>query len=185
MLRFSNTNSLKSVFAMERMIVDFRRLSAVFFIFCWSILVPDTGTARHKCPSPPQPTNPFLTTTFVPSASSAATTKVSNTSGCGRGHPSDSFYRPQGAIYIEEMREQVSEQSAQGDGAFLEVLAGFAGCPATAFDSFATSLQGNYARLFNPPHRLSLSEQADWIWQEVETIVETQEELQALCSVAS
>ncbi|MBF0289678.1 MAG: DUF3015 family protein [SAR324 cluster bacterium] len=159
-------------------------------LLIWGIwlITPQISTARHRCPKPPPiKFSLFSIQAFVASsvASTIATGRTFNTSGCDRGHPSDSFYRPKGAIYLQKLLEQVVEESSQGQGKHLDALASLAGCSSAAFPLFSQTLQKHYNVLFTPFSHLSLKNQADRIWDKLENIVTHDASLHAVCPMAS
>ncbi len=159
-------------------------------LLIWGILsiTPQLSIARHRCPKPPPIKFSLLSIqAFIASsvASSIATGRTSNTSGCDRGHPSDSFYRPTGAIYLQNLLEQVAEESSKGQGKHLDALASLARCTPTAYPLFSQALQKHYASLFTPFSELSRENQADRIWKKLEDIVIHDAHLYAVCPMAS
>ena len=75
--------------------------------------------ARHKCykvPAPPGIMGIFSSITLIPSGSTMAAGRSSETSGCDRGHPSEYFYKPKNkrvALFLKYNFLQVREESAQ------------------------------------------------------------------------
>lgn len=151
-------------------------------------LTTPSAFARHKCPAPPpMKFSLFSIASFIAStvASSIATGRTSNTSGCGKGHPSDSFYRPSGAIFLDNNLEEVSEDSSRGQGQYLEALANLAGCERSVHSLFAQSLQEHYQELFFPPPSLSHTEQSDEVWHNVTALIDQTPALQKACVISS
>ena len=78
--------------------------------------------ARHKCykvPAPPGIMGILSSTTLIPSGSTMAAARSSETSGCDTGHPSENFYKPKKqrvALFLKDNLLQVREESAQGQG---------------------------------------------------------------------
>ena len=109
--------------------------------------------ARHKCPKVPAPpglmgilSSPLL----MPSGSTMAAARSSDTSGCDRGHPSENFYKPQKkriTLFLEDNLLHVQEESAQGQGQHLDALALLAGC-SVEHAEFGTIIQLNYDLVF-------------------------------------
>jgi len=154
---------------------------------CFLLGLPTTAWASHKCPKPPNKGGffgLFVTTTYLPIASVMAFTRSSNTSGCGQGHASDSFYTPKRKrvkLYLDEMFDYVVEESAQGQGVHLEALAMLAGCPHPMIPLFSQELQAHHERLFSSVQSLSPQ---DKVWQlsgEILAIVEKQPLLVKQC----
>ena len=89
-------------------------------------------------------------TTLIPSGSTMAAARSSETSGCDRGHPSKNFYTPKKkrlTLFIRENFNQVSQESAQGQGVHLDALVGLAGCKINDKE-FGKIMQKNYFKLF-------------------------------------
>ena len=90
-------------------------------------------------------------TTFIPSGSTMAAARSSETSGCDHGHPSENFYKPKNkrvALFLKENFLQIKLESAQGQGQHLDALAYLAGCP-TSDDAFAELIRNNYVQVFD------------------------------------
>lgn len=128
------------------------RILIILGMLCFVPL--SSAWARHKCPKIPAPSGffgLFTTTTLLPTGSTMATARASQTSGCGRGHPSSDFYKPsigRMEIYLEDTLVQVDEESAQGQGTHLAALALLAGCPAETTPIFSETLQSHYSSIF-------------------------------------
>ena len=109
--------------------------------------------ARHKCPKIPAPPGimGFLVSPLlIPSGSTMATARSSDTLGCDRGHPSENFYKPQKkriTLFLEDNLLQVQEESAQGKGQHLDALALLAGC-SVEHAEFGVIIQLNYDQVF-------------------------------------
>ena len=110
--------------------------------------------ARHKCPKVPSPPGVMgisSSTTLIPSGSTMAAARSSETLGCDHGHPSKDFYKPKDkrvALFLKDNLTQISQESAQGHGQHLNALASLAGCT-NGHDVFAEIIQQNYNKLFN------------------------------------
>ena len=109
--------------------------------------------ARHKCPKVPAPPGIMgivVSPLLIPSGSTMATARSSDTLGCDRGHPSENFYKPQKkriTMFLEDNFLQVQEESAQGQGQHLDALALLAGC-SVEHTEFGTIIQLNYDQVF-------------------------------------
>ena len=118
--------------------------------------------ARHKCPKVPSPPGLLgITTmpTLLPSGTFMAAARSSNTSGCGKAHPSEGFYRPsrlEMEHFIEENKEIVSEETARGRGSHLKVLARLTGCE-KVMSRFARILKNHHWFLFPQPNDMKPS----------------------------
>ena len=125
-----------------------------FAVFLLLSAVSQSVQARHKCPK--VPSAPGLmgitsSTTFIPSGSTMAAARSSETSGCDQGHPSENFYKPKNkrvALFLKENFLQIKLESAQGQGQHLDALAYLAGCP-TSDDAFAELIRNNYVQVFD------------------------------------
>ena len=110
--------------------------------------------ARHKCPKVPAPPGIMgilVSPLLIPSGSTMATARSSDTLGCERGHPSENFYKPQKkriTLFLEDNLLQVQEESAQGQGQHLDALALLAGCSVEHVE-FGTIIQLNYHQVFD------------------------------------
>jgi len=126
--------------------------TVIFFIILYFFTF-ESIIARHKCPKVPAP--PGLmgiisSTTLIPSGSTMAAAKSSETSGCERGHPSKNFYTPKKkrlALFLKDNFNKVSQESAQGQGIHLDALVNLAGCKLKSKD-FGKIMQKNYFELF-------------------------------------
>ena len=109
--------------------------------------------ARHKCPKVPAPPGIMgilVSPLLIPSGSTMATARSSDTLGCDRGHPSENFYKPQKkriTLFLQDNLLQVQEESAQGQGQHLDALALLAGC-SIEHAEFGTIIQLNYDQVF-------------------------------------
>ncbi|HBR58929.1 MAG: hypothetical protein CL909_01275 [Deltaproteobacteria bacterium] len=125
-----------------------------FAVFLLLSAVSQSVQARHKCPK--VPSAPGLmgitsSTTFIPSGSTMAAARSSETSGCDQGHPSENFYKPKNkrvALFLKENFLQIKLESAQGQGQHLDALAYLAGCT-TSDDAFAELIRNNYVQVFD------------------------------------
>ncbi len=125
-----------------------------FAVFLLLSAVSQSVQARHKCPK--VPSAPGLmgitsSTTFIPSGSTMAAARSSETSGCDHGHPSENFYKPKNkrvALFLKENFLQIKLESAQGQGQHLDALAYLAGCT-TSDDAFAELIRNNYVQVFD------------------------------------
>ena len=109
--------------------------------------------ARHKCykvPAPPGVVGIISIPILIPSGSTMAIARSSETSGCANGHPSENFYKPKSkrvALFLKDNLTQVREESAQGQGVHLEALAKLAGCSLRSSE-FGRIIQNNYSQVF-------------------------------------
>ena len=109
--------------------------------------------ARHKCPKIPAPPGIMgivVSPILIPSGSTMATARSSDTLGCDRGHASENFYKPQKkriTLFLEDNLLQVQEESSQGQGQHLDALALLAGC-SVEHAEFGTIIQLNYDLVF-------------------------------------
>ncbi len=125
-----------------------------FAVFLLLSAVSQSVQARHKCPK--VPSAPGLmgitsSTTFIPSGSTMAAARSSETSGCDQGHPSENFYKPKNkrvALFLKDNFLQIILESAQGQGQHLDALAYLAGCT-TSDDAFAELIRNNYVQVFD------------------------------------
>lgn len=117
------------------------------------LLNTDSLQARHKCPKVPAPPGGLgilSSTTLIPSGSTMAAARSSETLGCDRGHPSKNFYKPKRkrlSLFLKDNLLRVSQESAQGQGKHLDALALLGGCNIDNLD-FGKILQNNYSTLF-------------------------------------
>ena len=129
-------------------------LLAFFTVFLFLTATSKSVQARHKCPK--VPSAPGLmgissSTTFIPSGSTMAAARSSETSGCDHGHPSENFYKPKNkrvALFLKENFLQIKLESAQGQGQHLDALAYLAGCTSSD-DAFAELIRNNYVQVFD------------------------------------
>ena len=109
--------------------------------------------ARHKCPKVPAPPGIIgilISPLLMPSASTMATARSSETLGCDQGHPSENFYKPEKkriTLFLKDNLLQVQEESAQGQGQHLDALAVLAGC-SIEHAEFGKIIQLNYDQVF-------------------------------------
>jgi len=131
-------------------VVLFRTVIVLFIIYFFTI---ESVIARHKCPKVPAPPGVMgiiSSTTLIPSGSTMAAARSSETSGCERGHPSKNFYVPKKkrlALFIRDNFNQVSQESAQGQGIHLDALVNLSGCKLN-YKEFGKIMQKNYFELF-------------------------------------
>ncbi len=109
--------------------------------------------ARHKCPKVPAPPGVMgiiSSTTLIPSGSTMAAARSSETSGCDRGHPSKNFYTPKKkriALFLSDNLNNVSQEISQGKGIHLNAIVDLYGCRTNDKD-FGRIMKKNYVRLF-------------------------------------
>ncbi len=109
--------------------------------------------ARHKCPKVPAPPGVMgiiSSTTLIPSGSTMAAARSSETSGCDRGHPSKNFYTPKKkrlALFLSDNFNNVSQEISQGKGIHLNAMVDLYGCRKNEED-FGRIMKKNYVRLF-------------------------------------
>ena len=129
-------------------------LRAFFTVFLFRAAATQSVQARHKCPKVPAP--PGLmgissSSSLIPSGSTMAAARSSETSGCEHGHPSENFYKPknkQVALFLKHNFLQLKLESAQGQGQHLDALSNLAGCT-RPHDDFAKLIRNNYVQVFN------------------------------------
>ena len=128
-------------------------LRTLFAVFLLLVSGAHLVQARHKCPKIPTPPGIMgivFSPILIPSASTMATARSSDTLGCDRGHPSENFYKPQKnriTLFLEDNLLQVQEESAQGQGQHLDALAILSGCSVERTE-FGTIIQLNYDQVF-------------------------------------
>lgn len=158
------------------------------FLFVALMFFPFQSSARHRCPKVPTGEGIFglfMTTTALPTGTTMASARSSNTSGCDRGHPSKGFYRPRKSrisYYLRDTLEVIAEESSQGKGKHLEALASLAGCPSDSYQVFSQTMQHSYNHLF--PAAISDHPSDDQVYQisdGIITILETQPRLSKSC----
>ena len=126
---------------------------AVFILIALNFFIIESVIARHKCPKVPAPPGVMgiiSSTTLIPSGSTMAAARSSETSGCERGHPSKNFYKPKNrrlSIFLKDNLNYVSQESSQGKGFHLEALVSLAGCKFKEGD-FGKIMKKNYAKIF-------------------------------------
>ena len=129
-------------------------LRSFFTVFLFLTAATQSVQARHKCPKVPAPPGLmgiFSSSSLLPSGSTMAAARSSETSGCEHGHPSDNFYKPKNkqlALFLKHNFLQLKLESAQGQGQHLDALANLAGCN-VAHDDFAKLIRNNYVQVFN------------------------------------
>ena len=129
-------------------------LVAFFAVFLLLSTASQSIQARHKCPKVPAPPGlmgVFSSSTLIPSGSTMAAARSSETSGCEQGHPSDNFYKPKTkrvALFLKENFLQLKLEGAQGQGQHLDALANLAGCT-TGHADFAALIRNNYVQVFD------------------------------------
>ena len=128
-------------------------LQRVFAILLLLVSSAQFLQARHKCykvPAPPGIMGIVVSPLLIPSGSTMATARSSDTLGCDRVHPSENFYKPQKkriTLFLEDNLLQVQEESAQGQGQHLDALALLAGC-SIEHAEFGRIIQNNYSQIF-------------------------------------
>ena len=133
-----------------------QKLKILLIVMVGVLLTVAQIEARHKCPKVPSPPGLLgITTmpTLLPSGTFMAAARSSNTSGCGKAHPSDDFYRPsrmEMQRFIEDNHQIVSEETVRGKGPHLRAVARLAGC-AEAPERFSKILQEHHDILFPNP----------------------------------
>jgi hypothetical protein len=129
-------------------------LRLFFTVFLFLTAVTQSVQARHKCPKVPAPPGlmgVISSSSLIPSGSTMAAARSSETSGCEHGHPSENFYKPKNkkvALFLKDNFLQLKLESAQGQGQHLDALANLAGCT-TGHDDFAKLIRNNYILIFN------------------------------------
>lgn len=129
-------------------------LRSFFTVFLLFIVASQSIQARHKCPKVPTPPGlmgVFSSSTLIPSGSTMAAARSSETSGCEQGHPSENFYKPKTkrvALFLKDNFLQLKLESAQGQGQHLDALANLSGCT-TGHADFAALIRNNYVQVFD------------------------------------
>ena len=125
-----------------------------FTVFLFLTAIIQSVQARHKCPKVPAPPGlmgVISSSSLIPSGSTMAAARSSETSGCKHGHPSENFYKPKKkrlALFLKDNFMQLKLESAQGQGQYLDALANLAGCN-VVHDDFAKLIRNNYVLIFN------------------------------------
>ncbi len=127
----------------------------------------DQRTYASDCPKMDLPTSflgIFLTTTMLPVGTTIAAGRSSNTSGCGRSEPSDSFYRPKAArlkLFLEESGEPLAEEIAKGEvGPYLQVITHLSECTEEGSPIILNHLRIQYSKHFNQKFQSEKTAQA-------------------------
>jgi hypothetical protein len=113
--------------------------------------------ARHRCPKVPYSEGVLgMTTapTSLPSGTTMAAARSSETSGCEAGHPSSDFYAPSRARiehFLEDSLPLVQEEAARGGGPHLQALVQLGGCDSTGEIRLRNSLQVHHGEVFKEP----------------------------------
>ena len=129
----------------------FRTVLAVMVLLNVSV---QSLQARHKCykvPAPPGIMGILSSTILIPSGSTMAAARSSETSGCDSGHPSENFYKPKTkrvTLFLKDNFLQVREESAQGRGLHLDALAQLAGC-SFGHSEFGRIIQNKFSQVFD------------------------------------
>ena len=129
-------------------------LRSFFIFFFFLTAITQSVQARHKCPKVPAPPGlmgVISSSSLIPSGSTMAAARSSETSGCDHGHPSENFYKSknkQVALFLKYNFLQLKLESAQGHGQHLNALANLAGCGGS-HDDFAKLIRNNYVLVFN------------------------------------
>ena len=81
-------------------------------------------------------------------------------------------------VFLEKEYDNIAEQAAQGHGMHLNVVADYAGCPASLTGEFGSAMRNNFEHLFseNSLHR------SHWLQQEVTEMIEDTPELRQNCN---
>jgi hypothetical protein len=129
-------------------------LRSFFTVFLFLAAAIQSVQARHKCPKVPAPPGlmgVFSSSSLLPSGSTMAAARSSETSGCEHGHPSENFYKPKNkqiALFLKHNFLQLKLESARGQGQHLDALANLAGCN-MGHDDFVKLIRNNYVQVFN------------------------------------
>ena len=124
------------------------------FLTVFIIAISHTVHARHKCPKVPAPPGVIgvlSSSTLIPSGSTMAATRSSETFGCDLGHPSENFYKPKNkrvTLFLIDNFIQLKLESARGHGKHLVAMANLAGCASNSH-AFAKLVRKNYVRVFD------------------------------------
>ena len=128
-------------------------LRSFFTVFLFLTAATQSVQARHKCPKVPAPPGLmgiFSSSSLLPSGSTMAAARSSETFGCEHGHPSENFYKPKNkqiALFLKHNFLQLKLESAQGQGQHLDALAHLAGRN-RGQDDFAKLIRNNYFQVF-------------------------------------
>ena len=124
------------------------------FLTVFIISISHTVHARHKCPKVPAPPGVMgvlSSSTLIPSGSTMAAARSSETFGCDLGHPSENFYKPKNkrvTLFLKDNFMQLKLESAQGHGKHLVAMANLAGCTSNGH-AFAKLVRKNYVHVFD------------------------------------
>ena len=152
--RSASEDQVKDIFRkflLQNKLIMLRSFFTVFLFFTAAI---HSVQARHNCPKVPAPPGlmgVISSSSLIPSGSTMAAARSSETAGCGKGHPSENFYKPkkkQLALFLKDNFLQIKLESAQGQGQHLDVLSRLAGCT-MVHDDFAKLIRNNYVLVFN------------------------------------
>ena len=152
--KFTTEDQIKDIFRKFLFQKKLILLRSFFIIFLFIIVATQAVQAHHKCPKVPAPPGlmgVFSSSSLLPSGSTMAVARSSETSGCEHGHPSENFYKPKNkqiALFLKHNFLQLKLESAQGQGQHLDVLANLAGCN-MGHDDFVKLIRNNYVQVFN------------------------------------
>ena len=150
----ASENQVKDIFRKFLLQNKLTLLRSFFTVFLFLTAATQSVQARHKCPKVPAPPGlmgVFSSSSLLPSGSTMAAARSSETSGCEHGHPSENFYKPKNkqiSLFLKHNFLQLKLESAQGQGQHLDALANLAGCNSDHED-FAKLIRNNYVQIFN------------------------------------
>ena len=165
-------------------------ISVLFFI-ALNFFIIKPIMARHKCPKVPAPPGVMgisSSTTLIPSGSTMAAARSSETSGCDRGHPSKNFYTPKKkriALFLEDNFNKVSQEIARGKGIHLNAIVSLSGCIINE-EVFGRIMKKNYVRLFHS-NEIELNQEfqkskSDQIAEKLVDLIENSPPLSSKCN---
>ena len=150
----ASENQVKGIFLKFILQNKLSLVRSSFTVFFFLTAISQSAQGRHKCPKVPAPPGlmgVISSSSLVPSGSTMAAARSSETLGCEHGHPSENFYKPkkkQLSLFLNDNFLQLKLESAQGQGKYLKALANLAGCN-EVHDDFAKLMRNNYVLVFN------------------------------------
>ena len=124
------------------------------FLTVFIIAISPSVHARHKCPKVPAPPGVMgvlSSCTLLPSGSTMAAARSSETFWCDLGHRSQNFYKPKNkrvTLFLIDNFMQLKLESARGHGKHLVAMANLAGCTSNGH-AFAKLVRKNYVHVFD------------------------------------
>ena len=151
--KFASDDQVNNIFRKFILHNKLTWLRSFFTVFLFLTAATQSVQARHKCPKVPAPPGLmgiFSSSSLLPSGSTMAAARSSETSGCEHGHPSENFYKPKNkqiSLFLKHNFLQLKLESAQGRGQHLDVLGNLAGCT-RGHDDFVKLIRNNYVQVF-------------------------------------